>query len=91
MNVRVANISIAVKEPKWRWSSPLFNALLYALLCKKAIFIRLNLWKRHASSCNFFFVVDIQNVLGHETLLDLALELRPMMLVGSFVNEVWDV
>ena len=30
-------------------------------------------------------------LLGHETLLDLALELGPMMLVGSFVDEVCDV
>jgi hypothetical protein len=46
---------------------------------------------RHASSCNFFFIVDVRNVLGHEALLDLALELGLMMLVSSFVNEVCDV
>ena len=40
---------------------------------------------RNGSSCHFFLVFDVGDVFGHQPLLDLTLELCPMVLIGSFV------
>ena len=44
--------------------------------------------RRNASSSHFFIILDIGDVFRHQSLLDLALKLGPLMFVCFYVNEV---